>query len=250
MKIIRMICVALLAISLTASLASSIIAQQFQPDCEPSFPDVTGLFIDSSCPTHGDATDAAHQAQNRAKNSFCAVGPAADPDSPIRLTISIFDALQRRVEQLAIPFGDSDHLPPDRSLLRNLVNSPDGIPVGEGSYVMYVGYVMHAKTMSQESVNCHKGTVINNDAHIHLGILGTGNLCNSVAAEIIPHFRPLAYRKFHYKEYVEQLKTRPVRVMGHLFFDGSHAPCVNGVPGQGDPARRSNWEIHPMRISS
>lgn len=243
-KSLRTFCIAgvfALASVFTGLLVQS---QQFDPGCEMPFPDVT-LEIDSTCPTEGDATESAHRAQNLAKNNFCAVG-APDPDTPNRMTVSIFDTLQNRVEDLNIPFGSSQQLPPDRSVLRNLTNDAEGVSVGEGSYVVFVGYVMHAKIASQESVNCHKGTVFNNDTHIHVGLSGSGNLCNSVTAEISPHFRPAEYRRFHYKEHVEKLKTRPVRIKGHLFFDGSHKPCANGGALSGHPARRSIWEIHPV----
>lgn len=39
---------------------------------------------------------------------------------------------------------------------------------------------------------------------------------------------------------------KPVRITGQLFFDASHLPCSGGIAGSGDPARCSNWEIHPV----
>lgn len=220
-------------------------SQQFEPGCQMPFPDATGLAIDASCPAEGDATEPAHRAQNQAKNNFCAVGSPGVNDA-IRITVSSFDALQNSAEDLDVPFGSSNQLPPDRSVLQNIATNANGISIGEGSYVVYVGYVMHAKIAGKESVNCHLGTVFNNDTHIHLGNSGSGNLCNSVTAEINPHFRPAEYRRFHYKENVEQLKTRPVRLKGSLFFDASHKPCLNGGALSGHPARRSIWEIHPV----
>jgi hypothetical protein len=76
-----------------------------------------------------------------------------------------------------------------------------------------MGYVMHAKIAGAESVKCHLSTVLKNDTHIHLGLSGIGNLCNSVTAELSPHFRPIEYSRFHYAENVNKLKTRPIRIM-------------------------------------
>jgi hypothetical protein len=43
-----------------------------------------------SCPAEGDATEAAHRAQNQAKNNFCAVGSPGVNDA-IRITVSTFE---------------------------------------------------------------------------------------------------------------------------------------------------------------
>lgn len=129
-------------------------------------------------------------------------------------------------------------------MLQNRVTSIDGFSVGEGSYVVFVGYVMHVKIAGKESVNCHSSGVLNNDTHIHLGL--SGSLCNSVTAELSPHFRPIEYSRFHYKEHVETLKARPVRIKGSLFFDASHKPCSSSGALSGHPARRSICEIHPV----
>lgn len=39
---------------------------------------------------------------------------------------------------------------------------------------------------------------------------------------------------------------RPLRIRGHLFFDASHRLCNGTSPTQGNPPRRSGWQIHPV----
>lgn len=72
-----------------------------------------------------------------------------------------------------------------------------------------------------------------------------------------PHFRPLVWEAArpnptstaeHPKPPIPRLNEvkRPVRIEGQLLFDASHHVCVNGTPGNGDPARVSSWEVHPV----
>src|ERR1035438_3827878 len=66
------------------------------------------------------------------------------------------------------------------------------------------------------------------------------DLCSSVTAEMIPHFRPQEWIGL---TEVEELES-PVRIIGQLFYDASHVPCRNGT--KASPARASVWEIHPV----
>src|SRR4030095_8583684 len=56
-------------------------------------------------------------------------------------------------------FGSSANLPEDRDALKNIATSADGVTIGEGSYVVFVGFMLDAHSTSKESVSCQKGTV-------------------------------------------------------------------------------------------
>ena len=135
-----------------------------------------------------------------------------------------------------------NNLPPDRSVLADLYTTSDGFKVGEGSRVVIAAYVLEAhvaNTSKGESVNCkHKG-VAWNDIHVALGKTPHDELCESVTAEVSPHFRPDGWTA----SALEHFDGYPYRITGHLFFDASHTPCKNG---KGSPRRKSNWEIHPV----
>jgi hypothetical protein len=77
--------------------------------------------------------------------------------------------------------------------------------------------------------------------------------CESIAAEIIPHFRPdrwtplAALNGTNAQTMIQEARLdRPVRFTGQLMFDASHAPCTNGTPPSNAPARSSSWEVHPV----
>lgn len=193
--------------------------------------------IDATCGPAGSASGAKHQAQNRAKNNLCAAG------TPVALSRNDFLALHAAVVAQGISFGHHSKLPDDRSVLRDLHTTATGTVVGEGSGVRHVALV-HKDTRpahGTESVNCTETAAENNDIHVDLVQDASESPCDSITAEIIPHFRPAAWT-------VGNLKGlgRPVRVTGHLFFDASHVPCENGVRKPGHPARPSIWEIHPV----
>src|SRR4030095_11468271 len=222
----------------------------FVPDCPPPFPDVSPRPVDVSCGIEGvfdgNATDA-HRAQNRAKNSFCAKGSNGTVGAdPILTTITTYDILQQKVEEAGIDFGGSDNLPADRDALKNIAPNVDGVTIGEGSYVVFVGFMLDAHRTSKESVSCKNGTVGFVDIHITLARSKNADLCNSIGAEIIPHFRPSTWPRIYYKEHYEEIKRHPLRLKGHLFFDGSHHPCGDPNMTDRDPLRRSDWEIHPV----
>src|SRR5207247_9200531 len=93
-----------------------------------------------------------------------------------------------------------------------------------------------------EAVNCNRLGLAKNDIHIVLMPLGAdehASECESVTAEMIPHFRPSAWSQVDLKTPTQN----PVRLTGQLFYDNSHRACVNG---KGSPARRTVWEIHPL----
>src|SRR5438552_215307 len=70
--------------------------------------------------------------------------------------------------------------------------------------------------------------------------------CDSVTAEMIPHFRPDSWNKITFQAVSAALQKHPVRITGQMFFDASHSPCGHPDHISTDPKRRSNWEIHPL----
>lgn len=216
----------------------------FQQACsDPNYPSATATPIDSKCGVTGNGGDEA--AQNTAKNDFCSTGPA----KPI--TIAEMAARQKEVEKNKdIPFGNEDKHPLTSSPGPAVDRAPL-VALGEGDEVVLTGYVAMSRYESAETVNC-KGHVDNTDAYhdIHISIVASpsGKQCSGVVVEMIPHHRPASWTP----DAVLAVKAAklPVRVTGHLMFDSSHSPCVNGSPvsaGQGtDPARVSLWEVHPI----
>ncbi|MBZ5526767.1 MAG: hypothetical protein LAN71_02535 [Acidobacteriia bacterium] len=201
--------------------------------------------IDGQCGLAGAAENPASAAQDKAKNNLCASGSA------VPLTISAFDELQQAAEEKGVTFGNQhvphpEPLPADRSVLKDLIQS-GGAPVGEGTMVVYVGFILKTKIASKEGVNCHLPGKAANDIHIVMGKRPDDAECNSVTAEMIPHFRPASWDKITFAAVMAKLKKHPVRISGQMFFDASHAYC--GHPEflpMGDPHRRSLWEIHPV----
>jgi hypothetical protein len=192
--------------------------------------------IDDSCGAEGKTQSAASGLQNAAKNNFCA------PGDPLLLTFDTFLKLQQAAEDKKIPFGSGQSLPKDRSVLKNLVTLSPGVILGEGAVVRLVAFVVDAhfsNVSNGETVNCNLKGKENNDIHIMLGQASDTAACETVTAEMSPHFRPAAWEQLagHDLKY-------PVRITGQLFFDASHRPCKNGKGP--NPQRESIWEIHPV----
>jgi hypothetical protein len=213
--------------------------------------------IDTKCPLGGSAasegaSEAAHAAENEAKNNFCATGAA------VPVTYNAFVGLQTAVNNMPdLPWGEGDRLPPDRSKLHDLKIKDSGrsLTLGEGTKVVFVGYVLDAKhddVEKGEDVNCKTPGNEFNDIHIALtpGLPvakpTNAQRCQSITAEISPHFRPAVWDKFDSAPYRAVFKKFPVRITGTLLFDAAHRPCQNGTPHPGNPVRISVWEIHPI----
>jgi len=219
-----------LMVWLLPSLARS---EPFDPACTLPFDALAERHpIDDACDADGRGTTAKQKAQNRAKNSFCAHG------TPVRITFRDFVPLQQSTDNAGLR-GLQD----DRSVLENIRRTSDGKRIGEGTLVRLSAYVVdaHYSNVSKgEAVNCKRPGQENNDIHIALARTSSEeDLCNTVTAEISPHFRPITWQPDH----LNALGRHPVRLSGQLFFDGSHRPCVNG---RGSPRRASVWEIHPI----
>lgn len=67
-----------------------------------------------------------------------------------------------------IDFGGSNNLPEDHDALKNIATNAEGISIGEGSYVVFVGFMLEAHPTGKESVSCQKSTVGFIDIHITL----------------------------------------------------------------------------------
>lgn len=231
-------CVVLLANTFLAAPASFVQeGEPFKPGCKLPFAAIEERHpVDDDCAAEGDATKDDHQAQNKAKNNFCGT------NKPIPVTMSTFVQLQRKAEEEDIPFGGPNKLPPDRSVLYNLLSTSQG-KLGEGTVVSLVAVVIdarHSNLSRGESVNCKTSGKEGNDIHIELGKSVDDDPCTSVTAEISPHFRPSTWDDFDSTDF----GSRPVKMTGQLFFDASHSPCRGDK--RASPARISIWEIHPV----
>jgi len=202
----------------------------------------TGNDIDQQCGPEGDPSQSPAPAdrvaaQNRAKNNFCAGADVA------LATLLTFNRLEKAAEASGVAFGDRETLPADRSPLMGLYTTSEGDNLGEGSVVVFVGFLVKAKTEpGGESVNCGVTGAETNDFHIELSSSRQpSSRCNVVVAEMSPHFRPEGWNV----KALNKLR-KPVRVTGQLFFDASHKACKNGQPLPQQPVRNSLWEIHPV----
>jgi len=220
----------------------------FVPGCPYPFADIeVEHSIDADCGVFGDATDAPNQAQNQAKNNFCAAG------DPITVTPDDLVQLQAAVAKANIPSGSQGELPPQRSVLKDLVKTSKGEALGEGVKVRLVAFVDkahysdvpsaadRAKGKGGEAVNCNEVLNETNDIHIPLVQTPGANECTSVTAEMSPHGRPVGWTPA-----ALNVAGQVVRVTGQLFFDASHKLCVDDKGSPGNPARESLWEIHPV----
>jgi hypothetical protein len=70
------------------------------------------------------------------------------------VTLLSSQRLQSKAAQLGVPFGSASALPSDRAVLRNIYTTTDAKTIGEGSRVVYVGYIVKAKAASSEPCNC------------------------------------------------------------------------------------------------
>lgn len=222
--------------------------------------------IDRICPSGGCSElinttqqPTPHQLMNIAKNNFCATNTAA------AVSYNDFVNLQQASDKLkaAAPAWWTGLLPSDRTKLPKVASSGGGRSqkVGEGTKVVFVGFIREAKyddTETGEDVNCKiggKGLVgtSDNDIHISIGLTQltktpaeTAERCQSLTAEMSPHFRPAVWEKIVSTSFHKVFQTYPVRITGTLMMDAEHVPCVNGTIRSGNPVRISVWEIHPV----
>src|SRR5882672_3042460 len=214
--------------------------------------------IDFLCGNTGCFKSPANDQQNAMKNNFCAPVTKITP-----VTLKTFaDLGNASTNEPTIPQGEP---PPSRAKLTDIITLSNGAKLGEGKTVTFVGYVLDARHSNVdkdepltkgngESVQCNLLGCAYNDIHVALAENPNETaLCNTIVAEIVPHYRPPAWDLFDSPDYVSFFKTHPVKISGQLFFDGSHVPCTNGKAGF-NPARDNAkdferlalWEIHPI----
>jgi len=202
--------------------------------------------IDDTCGLDGKKTASGpSHLQNKAKNNFCASATSGTPEA---VTPASLVALQAST---TVPSGFKKE-PSDRGPLTAL---------GEGKLVRMKAFLIeahHADLGAGETVNCNGGTEPKNDIHMAMGSTADAQECESVSAEISPHYRPKSWNEIgHFEiynssthEYVPnpaldaRLTAHSYRVTGQLFFDASHTICPCGTTCK--PTRASGWEIHPV----
>ena len=214
--------------------------------------------IDFLCGNSGCFKSAANDQQNAMKNNFCAPVTTITP-----VTLKTFGDLGKASNnEPAIPKGEP---PPNRSKLTDIITLSNGAKLGEGKTVTFVGFVLDARHSNVdkddpltkgngESVQCNLLGCAYNDIHITLAENPNETaFCNTIVAEIVPHYRPAAWDLFDSPDYASFLKTHPVKISGQLFFDGSHVACTSdGKAGfnpntkHADFERLALWEIHPI----
>src|SRR2546421_4654351 len=214
--------------------------------------------IDFLCGNTGWFKGPANDQQNAMKNNLCAPTTNLTP-----VTLNTFGDLgDASTNEPTIPKGEP---PPSRAKLTDIITLGNGTKLGEGKTVTFVGFVLDAGHSNVdkdnpltkgngESVQCNLLGCAYNDIHITLAEKPDETaLCNTVVAEIIPHYRPPAWDLFDSPDYAGFFKTHAVKISGQLFFDGSHVPCTSGKAGF-NPARDNAkdferlalWEIHPI----
>jgi hypothetical protein len=203
--------------------------------------------FDAACGIAGKPTSPQNsQTQNRVKNNFC-----AQNQNNVPVTIVPDDLIQLQHKH-NIPSGTGLE-PANRAQLQQF---------GEGKLVRMKAFLIeahHADLGTGESVNCNGATEEQNDIHIAFGSQPNTQECNSVSAEISPHFRPTSWNEIGHFEVFDNntkqfvvnpqmaalLQAHPYRITGQVFFDASHAPCPCGTT-HCNPIRSSVWEIHPI----
>ena len=229
-------------------------AEPFTVECQLPFENIKKhRTIDDNCSARGevpvqpvDPNDPAHGLQNLAKNNFCATG------TPALVTFISFKKLQQKLDQKApeAKTWGRGHLPEDRGVLRNIYTTSEDATIGEGSVVTFAGWLMKVRPGSEESCNCGTTNHTAKDMiDIHVVLISSSNRedtseCNSVTAEISPHFRPDQWDADTLLSAIDH----PLRFRGQLMYDASHRPCSGSPPKPAHraPSRVSSWEIHPV----
>ena len=202
---------------------------EFEPGCPMPFASDPIPSIDGECGIEGAGSTDEKIAESKAKNNFCAATSSVAP-----ITYQTFIDLQKNT---------SFRRSADRSPLASILTE-NGATLGEGKYVEYVGFLLHAQYSNRskgEAVNCNIPGIDTNDIHIQMvDDPDDDDACDSVTAQMSPHFRPEAWTP----EKLNSIQNRLIRLRGPLFYDGSHAPCHDNK--RPNPQRISVWEIHPV----
>ena len=200
-------------------------AAAFHSSCSLPFRGSVNPAIDNECSIDGGSSDPAKQLESESKNDFC-----AETSSP-----EVFDHQQLVDLQTTATAAKLKKSLPDRKVLEDM---------GEGKYVSYIAFVKdaHYSDVSKgEAVNCNIPGNDTNDIHIVLVQNPGDDECTSTTAEMSPHFRPATWTP---DNIMKASAGHPIRVEGHLFYDGSHSPCT--ATSRPNPKRASLWEVHPV----
>jgi len=200
--------------------------------------DTTGCPFLSGDPKSGKAS----HVQNQVKNNFCADATKPELTTPNDLILLQDKAFADSVIKAHTGQGKE---PTDRSRLTKL---------GEGKVIRMKAFLVEAHFADippekGESVNCKDLTKEGND--IHMALVATRGMkeCESVSAEILPHYRPLTWAEIgNFKDdqaTATRLQAQTYRITGQRFYDASHTPCGCDTVNC-HPLRKSDWEIHPV----
>jgi hypothetical protein len=212
-----------LALAMGTAKKSTAPTATFTPECTLPFAGVRNPASDDRCGIAGGSTDIAKQEESKAKNNFC-----ASTQAPRVITYQELVDLQSKSTKIAKKLRD-------RTPARDL---------GEGQYVSYVAFIKDAHYSdvgAGEAVNCTIPGTAANDIHIVLLKDPNDDECLSTTAEMSPHFRPPDWTDKNLNKFSA---GHPVRIQGHLFYDGSHTPCSK--TSRPNPKRACLWEIHPV----
>ncbi len=196
----------------------------FSPACALPFPGIRNSPADDHCGILGGSSDPAKQAESTSKDDFCEATHTPE-------VFSYQQLLDLQSQSTGIP--------------KNIPNRQDVEKLGEGKYVSYIGFVKDAHysdVNAGEAVNCNIPGNDTNDIHIVLMPNTTDtDECDSTTAEMSPHYRPPSWTP---ENILKASAGHPIRVQGHLFYDGSHTPCT--ASSRPNPKRKSLWEVHPV----
>jgi hypothetical protein len=224
-------------------------AESFVVDCQLPFENIKKHHpIDDNCAAHGsaEANDSPEGLQNLAKNNLCAPTPTP---GPALVTFISFKKLQQKLDQKApeAKHWSAQHLPASRSVLVGVYTTSENATIGEGSVVKFAAWLMKLRPGHHESCNCdNEGSEMND---MHLVLISSSDRentpeCNSVTAEISPHFRPDQWDG----DALLKANDHPLRFTGQLMYDAAHRPCSGSPPkgSSGTPSRVASWELHPV----
>lgn len=206
-------------------VTSTSAAIMFHTTCTLPFTGVLNPAIDNKCSIQGGSSDPSKQQESESKNDFC-----SETNSPEVVSHQQLVDLQTKATAQNLKKSI-----PDRKVLQDM---------GEGKYVSYIAFVKDAHysdVNAGEAVNCNIPGNDTNDIHIVLVQNPGDDECTSTTAEMSPHFRPAAWTP---DNIMKASAGHPIRVKGHLFYDGSHSPCT--ATSRPNPKRASLWEVHPV----
>ena len=219
------------------------------PGCGKHFDDAT------SCPAVGCANpNQPKQAGNGLSNTI-KKRQIDISGQPILLSFGDFRDLQNQTTHANYPIRIYPK-PVDRNALPPLKIRGSTLTLREGEYVALEGFISKARTItcgSSESVNCNNtdgsqgdATIVCEKTDIHVPLVEQPSQAEkeSVVVEPIP-LRPLRMKLK--PSFLAKLRDdgTQVMVMGQLFYDSIHQPNPTGSL-QGQPARFTVWEVHPV----